>query len=143
MIMATVQHSLEGSILSYTHSSRWSLCQTAQCLDWEEATQFLLLQTLAKDLKLDCEEIHIVLYALQLWLSITQPFENTVSRQTFCLKTRRETRGGGAFKTPGEPSTLSERSNGTLKRVSIRGYGIDCPYHAPPNDDYFLTAGSL
>lgn len=78
MIMASVQHSLDGSILSYTHSSRWSLCQTAQCLDWEWATQFLLLQTLAKDLKLDCEKIHIVLYGLELPLCITPPLEKTL-----------------------------------------------------------------
>lgn len=34
---------------------------------------------LAKDLKLDYEEIHIVLYGLVLWRSIMQPFDNTAA----------------------------------------------------------------
>jgi len=45
---------------------------------------------LAKDLKLDCEKIHIVLYGLELWLSITQPFDNMVFRQIFNMKIGRE-----------------------------------------------------
>lgn len=52
---------------------------------------------LAKDLKLDCEKIHTVLYGLEPQLSITQPFDNAVLRKIFNMEIGREgvrVRGG-------------------------------------------------
>lgn len=76
---------------------------------------------LAKDLKLDCEKMHIVLYALELWLSITQPFDNTVSRQIFNTEIGREgARVRGCIQNSWKIVNAEKVFRGTLKTLACQ-----------------------